>query len=350
MRAASDGRTGVHWREDDQDAVCIFEMPALSHYVRLELTANDVSDGQDLSWLRDLRSQQDSDSAFALLYIARQMISAQATPEAPLRNAVIDLDDVIAGIGFDPRSTAQRLVMRRRIWSLIMFGERARIVGQRKGSYLEKTTGKSIETTITTAPWRIMQEERPEQMAFIDEIPVRVELAASNEWMRLLMSPHTAQFLPMGEVLGAIAPFKAAGAWARVIGLSLANLWRRKPREALEGSLRPSRESLLMQYPPSVGNPRTVLNSTDPRHAVRYWATALEILVNCGFLENKGEATLSYKQMSENLPRQEWQHEWFFGTVELWPGKAMGQPLIQIARSLPEPKPQDLKRRKRQRI
>ena len=45
--------------------------------------------------------------------------------------------------------------------------------------------------------------------------------------------PDTAQFLPLGEVLGAIPGGKPAGAWARVIGLALSNFWRRQPRETI---------------------------------------------------------------------------------------------------------------------
>ena len=342
MRAASDGKRGGHWREVEQIEAWVFEMPGLSHYVRLQLTANDVTEGLGAPWLHDLREQQDSDSAFALLYIARQMVELQATPNTAAKNAVIDIDDVISGIGFDPRNTKQRVEMRERIWTLILFGERAQIVGKRNGTYQEKATGKTIETTMESAPWRVMAVERPEQLALYGEVPVRVELAASNEWMRLLTSPDTAQFLPMGEVLGAIAPAKASGAWARVIGLALANLWRRKPREALNGELRPTRQALIKHYTPRIAAVEDILSSKNPTRAIEYWAAALEILTDCGFLEKQGEAALTYEEMRSALGRQDWADKWLESNVVLLPGQHQRSALEKIAKSLPVFQPRNL--------
>ena len=292
---------------------------------------------------------QDSDSAFALLYISRLMAEGQSTPEKPMNYVTVALDDIISAIGFDPRSTTQRAELRRRVWAFIKFGERAEIVGQRTGIYQDKMTGKPIETNIESAPWRIMEKEMAAQGSLFPDgdIPLRVELAPSNEWMRLLLNPSTAQFLPMGEILGAIAPAKPSGAWARVIGLALANLWRRKPREALAGELRPTRRELLTHYVPRTGSVEDVLNSPNPRRAVEYWAGALEILGNSGFIENSGEAVLGYDAMRAALTRQDWAKEWLDGTTDLRPGVAMTETLKQISRALPVPQPRDLKQSRR---
>ena len=346
MRAAAHGQTGAHWSNDIQGDAYVFGMPALSHFVRLELTAKDVRDGQDLEWLHDLRGQQDSDSALALLFIARQMITVQPTPDAPTTNIVLDLDDIIEGIGFDPRSTTQRIAARRRIWGLIQFGERARIVGARKGSYQEKSTGKAISTEISTAPWRILQEERPEQRTLDprDEIPVKVELAPSNEFLRLLLSPDTAQFLPFGEVLGAIPPAKPSGAWARVIGLSLDNFWRRFPRESLDGTRKPTRRELLTHYPPRTGIVEDILSGPNPRYAIQYWAGALEILCEAGFLEKTGEAASSYDELRADLDGYKWQEAWLDGYADVQPSALLREALASVARGLPQSQPRALKR------
>ena len=295
---------------------------------------------------------QDSDSAFALLYVSRLMTEKQPSAQSPTTNIKVALDDIITAIGFDPRTTAQRAEMRRRVWAFIKFGARAEIVGQRSARYQDKLTGKEIETRIESSPWTIASRAMAEQRSLFPDgdIPLIVELAPSEEWMRLLLNPSTAQFLPCAEILGTIPPARAAGAWARVIGLSLANLWRRKPREALAGTLRPSRKDLLLQYLPAVSNPRDVLNSSDPRHALRYWANALNILCECRFVERKGEAALSYEQMSDAMPRQDWQQDWFYGTAELWPGPLLSDPLLQIKNMLPEPKPRDLTKKTKKRV
>ncbi len=346
MRAASDGKHGEHWHEVEQMAACVFEVPGLSHSVRLQLTSDEQRAGLTLDALKELRQMQDSDSAFALLYISRQMAESQPTPDNPTTNIEITLDDIIAAIGLDPRTTTQRAELRQRIWAFIKFGERAEIVGQRTGIYQDKMTGKQIETRIESAPWRIMEKEMAAQGSLFPDgdIPLRVELAPSKEWMKLLLNPSTAQFLPLGEVLGAIPPAKPSGAWARVVGLALANLWRRKPREALSGELKPIRRELLTHYAPRTGSVEDVVNSNDPRRAVQYWASALEILAEVEFIEKSGEVTLGYDKMRAGLGRQDWANDWLNGVTDIRPGPAMIATLEQISCALPTLKPRDLKR------
>lgn len=351
MRAASDGKQGDYWHDVEQVAACVFEVPGLSHSVRLQLTSDEENAGLTLEALNELRKMQDSDSAFALLYISRQMAESQPTPEKPMNYVTVALDDIITAIGFDPRTSIQRAELRRRVWAFIKFGERAEIVGQRTGIYQDKITGKQIETRIESAPWRIMDKEMAIQGSLFPDgdIPLRVELAPSNEWMRLLLNPSTSQFLPLGEVLGAIPPAKPSGAWARVIGLSLANLWRRKPREVLSGELKPVRRELLTHYAPRTGSVEDVLSSPNPRRAIEYWAGALQILAEVEFIERTGEVTLGYEGMRSALSRQDWSESWLNGTADVRLGPAMIETLEQISHSLPTMQPRDLKQHVRKR-
>ena len=223
MRAASDGKQGEHWHDVEQVPACLFEMPGLSHSVRLQLTADEQRAGLTLDALNELRQMQDSDSAFALLYISRLMAEGQPTPQKPTTNIKVALDDIIRAIGMVPQTSVQRAEMRRRIWAFIKFGERAEIVGQRSGTYQDKMDGKPIETRIETAPWRIMEKEMAAQgTLFPDgEIPLRVELAPSTEWMLLLLNPSTAQFLPLGEGPGRYSFCQTIGCVGARFGISL---------------------------------------------------------------------------------------------------------------------------------
>ena len=350
MRAASDGKAGENWRENEEYAACLFEVPGLAHSVRLRLTSDEQRAGLTLDALNELRQMQDSDSAFALLFISRLMVEKQPTPESPSSNIKVALDDIITAIGLDPRTTTQRTEMRRRVWAFIKFGERAEIVGQRSGTYRDKITDAEIETRIDSAPWRVMGEEKAAQGSLFPDgdIPLRVELGASDEWLRLLLNPSTAQFLPYGEVLGAIPSAKPSGAWARIIGLALANLWRRKPREALGSELKLLRRDLLTHYTPRTGLVEEVLKGRNPIRALEYWFCALEILVETGFIENSGEV-VNQSQIRETMSRKGWQEEWLNGHADIRPGAAMRDTLEQISRGLPEPKPRDLKALSRKR-
>lgn len=351
MRAASDGKQGEHWRDVEQVAAHIFEVPGLSHSVRLRLTGDEERAGLTLEALNELRQMQDSDSAFALLFISRLMAEKQPTPDNPTTNIKVSLDEIITAIGLDPRTTTQRADYRRRVWAFIKFGERAEIVGQRSAPYFDKMNGQQIETRLETAPWRIVEKVMAAQGSLFPDgdIPLRVELAPSAEWMKLLLNPSTAQFLPFGEALGAIPSAKPSGAWARVVGLALANFWRRFPRETLEGTRHVTRRELLTHYPPRTGSVEELLNGTDPRRAVQYWAGALEILAGVGFLEKTGEAALSYEEMRGTLEGYRWQEDWLNDFAILHPGEQMREALNAIARGLPAPKPRDLKQPRKKR-
>jgi hypothetical protein len=141
----------------------------------------------------------------------------------------IDFDDVIEKIGWTPRSTKERREMHARIWEFIQFGERAVIVGRRSTPYKDPHTRKEIDTEVSTSVRRVMQRRDAAQgsLPLGGDAPVAAEIAISSTIAQLIQSPHTAQFLPMGEVLGALPGGKPAGAWARVIGLALMNFWRR---------------------------------------------------------------------------------------------------------------------------
>ena len=354
MRAACDGRTGVLWDNDEQALTRSHAVPGAPHHVKLALSEGERDRGVPLTVLEDLTFAQDPDFNFALLYVSRVLAPPSPLPPNAAAVSWIDLDDVMTKIGLDPRSTKERLEMRNRVWRYLLFGARASIIGQRKGNYVDKTTGQRIETIIDEPAWLVMSQEKPVQPQLFPEIgaaPLRVELVASRAWTRLTTLPETAQYLPMGELLGAIPGNKPSGAWARVLGLSLSSFWRRQPRAALSSAIKPTRRELLERYTPRTAPPLEVLSSINPRRAIEYWQGALQILVECGFLAREGEAELTYEQMRDALPRQEWQNGWWNQTVDLRPGPQMRDAVQSCADALPVIKPRELatpaKKRKR---
>jgi hypothetical protein len=164
--------------------------------------------------------------------------------------------------------------------------------------------------------------------------PRRVEIVVSPTWTHLTSHGSLAQYLPFGEVLGSIPGSKPSGAWARVIGLALAGFWRRHPREALDGSLLPTRRELLTRYTPLNAPPGAVLDGNDPRRAVEYWRGALALLVEKGLVTKRGEADRSAEQMCHGLPRYAWQDPWLVEHVDLVPGPLLHEAIESIAARL----------------
>ncbi len=345
MQAACDGRTGTLWANDEQALTRSHAVPGAPHHVKLALSEGERDRGVPLTVLEDLTFAQDPDFNFALLYVSRVLAPPSPLPPNAAAVSWIDLDDVMTKIGLDPRSTKERLEMRSRVWRYLLFGARASIIGQRKGNYVDRRTGQRIETIIDEPAWLVMSQEKPVQPQLfpdIGEAPLRVELVASRAWTRLTTLPETAQYLPMGELLGAIPGNKPSGAWARVLGLSLSSFWRRQPRASLDGTIKPTRRELMERYTPRTAPPLEVLNSINPRRAIEYWQGALQTLVECEFLAHEGEAGLTYQQMRDALPRQEWQNGWWNGTVDLRPGPRMREAVQSCADALPVVKPREL--------
>jgi hypothetical protein len=67
----------------------------------------------------------------------------------------------------------------------------------------------------------------------------------------------------MGELLGVSHQIKLQGLGSR-LGLALANFWRRQPRAALDGSLKPTRRELLDRYQSKVAPFKEVLAGPNP--------------------------------------------------------------------------------------
>lgn len=348
-QSACNGKSGEHWLNNDNRRARVYEERNGSHRVEVELTPEDEEEGRTMATLEALTKAQDADFAFALFYVCRVL-----APPAPLaRNQAaigwIDLDDVTEKIGWNPtkRSTAERDEMRARVWNYIVYGDRAKIVGKRTTQYTDRATGEVIETRLESAVWRIMAKERPEQPALFGEVPRRVQLVIGKEWEPLLTSPHLAQYLPLGEILGSIAPNQISGDWARSIGLSLAGLWRRKPREVAAESIRPTRRELLTSYTPKTTGVEELLNSNDPRRAVKYYWQALDKLTELEFLAREGEAARTLTEMREALSGYGWGRAWLDEAVTLKPGPKMQEAHRERVEALPPLKPRDLTAKRR---
>jgi hypothetical protein len=94
---------------------------------------------------------------------------------------------------------------------------------------------------------------------------------------------------------------------------------------------------LLDRYLPKTAPAYLVLNSKDPRRAIEYWRSALQILVDNQFLARAGEAARTLDDMRQDLPRQDWQDQWLDEAVDLKPGVRMQDAVQACADALPVP-------------
>lgn len=345
LKAICDGKSGTHWKNDLQAGTRTYEPQGVFHRVQLQLSEQERDSGLTTEALEKMTQNLDADGTFAVLYVSRLLAPPSPLPRNALAYDWVTLDDVIQKIGWNPRSTAERQEMRRRVLDYLRFCARANLVGQRSTTYRDPDSKEAIPTRIEGPIWRFMKEEKPDQPSLFaeEEVPLRVQLAVSAEWTRLTTSPLLAQFLPMGELLGAIPPDKPSGAWARSIGLALAGLWRRKPRETLDRTIRPTRRELLSAYTPKITPPEEVLGGKNPRRALDYWSAALQLLADEGFVAKSGEATRTAREVGSALPRYFWQDGWLDEPVDLLPGPKMEEAVQRCAHNLPVLAPRNLK-------
>lgn len=340
-RAAADGKYGRNYDITPYPQALVHTVPGHIHQVRLELTPEEEEAGLTLDMLTELARQQDADAALAILCIAHQLAPPAPLPPRDYAGGEVHLDDVIEKIGWTPRSSEERRAMHKRIYQFILFGERAQVIGARAGTYVDKHTNQVIDTEVSAPLWRIHEREKPTQGSLFPEaaVPLKLELVISRTWATLLTSPQTAQYLPMGEVLGAIPGGKPSGAWARVIGLALASFWRRNPTETVAGELLPTRRELLERYPPKTGPAEEVVFGENPAFALKYWCQALQILAKSGFIEEEGEVTKSPADHLKELPRYQWGSQWLAGTADIRPGAMMRQAVSSRATALQQARP-----------
>lgn len=355
MSAIADGKSGTNWENDDQTNERRHKRVGAPHSVSLSLPDRLACEGLSVDILEQLTADQDADACFALMYVSNLLLPTAPLSENAYSGGWIDLDDVASKIWPAPRSTKARLENRRKIYKYLIFGECATIEGERSIPYYDKTANKTIQTQINGPIWRFMgkQEEQQPTLALYpmsDNPPLRVELIASRDWTRITTDPNLQQYLPCGEILGAIPGNKAAGAWARVIGLALMTHWRKGSSAALNGDQKPRRKELLTLCPPKLSPPLVILGGNTPGRAVEYWHDALQILVDNGLLNNSGEAKRSLSDMKSTLPRQDWQEGWLNEQVDLRPGTELQPTMIALSEKTYKSLPRNLAKSRRGRF
>jgi len=310
-------------------------------------------DGSEWDALERLTNDQNGDFALALFYIAGTLCPPPSSGRANIGRGWIDLNDVMEKIGWlrEKPNAAKKEALRRSLWRFLVYGEEARVVGARSIPYYDKKTKKTIPTYIESSVWKILDTQFPQQKELFNElkpVPLGVEIAVSLQFQRIFTDPTFAQYMPLGELLGAIPPNKVGGDWARVIGLTLAKAWRCKPREVKAASLRIRRRDLLTHYAPKTQIVQEILSSDKPKRAVAYYREALNILLETGLIAPEGDAAkdVTPDKMLEPYGRQGWGQRWLDDACGLCPGPKWEPVVDERAKALPPITPRDLTAKK----
>lgn len=350
MRSACHGKSGFGWQNVEQRRARVFEIKGASH--RVDVFLRDERTGEEMTWeaITKLTSEQNSDFPIMAFYIFGILAPPDVLPENRLAGAWIDLNDVLGKIGWlasKPKEAA-REELRKQLYEFLRFGACAVVTGTRSIPYRDTETKEEIPTRIESAPWRIMEIQRPEQSVLFGEdlpAPTRVYLAVPKEWETLLTHSNLAQYLPLGEILGAIPPNKVAGDWARGMGIYLAREWRMDLHGALAGKVKLTRRELLTHYTPKTRTVDDLLESRDPSRAVKYYIEALNILFENGLIAPVGDAAkgISHKTMIKQYGGYGWAKRWLDDESGLQLGTQWQPTIEQLGAKKFIPKSKNLK-------
>jgi hypothetical protein len=343
INLASDGKSGRNFTANDQRGALRHKRPGSTFFTEFVLLDEEREAGHGMELLWQAIHSLDVDDGIAWLYVSHLLSPPGPLPPYASATAWIDLDDVarkaMAGYAPNPDEIVKR---REKVYHAIRCGARAHISGKRSITYIEKQTGRVIDTEIYTSPWQIVSREEPTQPTLwpCDSVPVRVELVASREWTALTTNPETMQFLPFGEVLGSIPGNQPSGAWARALGLAYLNWCRWHLHEALRGEV-PTRGQMLDQHPAKKAPYQEILDGKDPGRALTYFQGAEK------HLKEKGLIEIPSKRPIQAVDGKGWKKQWL-NTPPPWKLGPVLKPIIEdLAQNRFQSKPRELNPAKR---
>jgi hypothetical protein len=326
MSAFADGRSNQNY-QDYPDSNIRSHRRSQHHRVDIQLQEGDGIVGDPLTFLKALTDRLDFNSALGFIYVLGQVAPPDRAP-GDNRSVLIHLEYVAQAINpnYATMPSADRAALRSRAWDLILFGARAKVVGDRNITYRRPITREVIPTNIDAPPLMLGLRASPSTLALFPEDPPEVvEVAISKAWLPLMTDPDIRQYMPLGEVLAAIPGGRLSGAWARSIGFRIAELFRWKSTEVLQGKALITRRTLLTDYTPATGDAIELLSGPHATRGVGAYASALDILVSSGLLASFGEAApgIAKKRLDESgvpLKNKGWLQPWLDTHIILKPG------------------------------
>jgi hypothetical protein len=179
--------------------------------------------------LDSLRQEIQSAGLPALLMLHVVLGTALDKILANRAHVTVSIDQLVAAIGWEPRSTAERMRMRHRVWRWLALFDATLIIGHRDGKWRDPDTHDVLDLRSRDALIRITGRRDPAQLAFDESIPPLEVSYVAGPWLEKLRGDRRV-LADFGNVrkLAAIKAGKPSGAWAQAIGLALQQRWRER--------------------------------------------------------------------------------------------------------------------------
>jgi hypothetical protein len=220
--ALADGPTGRHWSPIEGE-VALWHMGKEQAPLQVKLVGAPFSTWLGLPMSVDGLKEVLRRGGIPAILV--QGICVQLAAESP--RVTMSLDELLALLGWKPRTTAEREQMRAKVWQWMVLCEALLVIGARGGRWPDRLTKEVLDLTSRDPLIRIVGQRLPPQHAFEDgAVPTEVSWVA-GEWMERFRGNRSV-LSDFGDLrkLAAIPAGKVGGAWAQAAGLALHQLWR----------------------------------------------------------------------------------------------------------------------------
>lgn len=342
--------TGIGWHELLGEFALIHDESGAEHNLRLEgaLIPEWWGRPSDNASLRGELAETGHDG-IAVLFNAIGLVLHSESGHVD-----VEIDDLIARVGIDPRSKAERSAARLKVWRILTILGATRVIGARRKFIRDRVTGKTVhiesgDPLLSVSAWMRVGA----QQAFDAGVAPLAVTIASSPWLSQWRG-NRAALQDFGNLLAIseIPIGKPSGAWARAVGWALQQLWREEATHSArfgragDDHRRTSRfraftrRELLEFFPPRP-SVHDVLDGKDPRRAIDYWETAIAELKAKRVVGYYGET----RDWKRDRPRKGWADPWLDEALKVSPPAEAAAALQAIASSAKSRRRRDSKLR-----
>jgi hypothetical protein len=249
----------------------------------------------------------------------------------------VETNDLIRGVGWSPRSTAERREMRRKIWTWLTCFANMAMIGARPGKFRDPNNKKKILDLRSKDPLIAITGTREPIQQTLDgsEAPTEVSFVA-GEWLtRFRGNRQVLQDLGNARKIASIPGGKPSGAWARAYAMVLLQAWREKAAKA-SVSIQGDENRLVVKLPtitrkelhaqcPQKPYLQDILEGNNPERAIEYDREAWILLKRAGII-----ATVSKELDFKRKSRQGWKADFIGEEISVLPGREIAEQIAEI--------------------
>lgn len=331
MRGLAEAPLGKNWNESEGEVALIHDAP--EEHLQTKLIGAPM-----LTWWQFQLSNEGLKE-----FLARLGIDAALCLQVCLHMAVendrvtVEMDELIKGVGWNPRSTVERREMRRKVWTWLTCFANMAVIGVRPGTYKDSLTKKTLELRSKDPLIAITGTREPIQQSLDgSEAPTEVSFVAGEWLVKFKGNRQVLQDLGNARKIASIPGGKPSGAWARSYAIVLLQHWRESAAKEATVKRVGDENTLSVKLPtitrkeihercPQMPYIQDVLGGPNPKRALVYDQEAWQYLQEVGIV-----ATDAKELLFEPQRRKGWADDFLNQEIQVRPGPDIAEQVAEI--------------------